>query len=1361
MKNKALSALIALVLGLALVLSLVSFALPAEPALAQQGDPEVCLVDVSPATGVFLTLPRPDDYKWMGLFHFTVDGEDGEGWCMNPYQGIGLYCFDATLHNATRETPWCEIAYILTNYNATSANEAAAIQLAIWKYVLGGRGSVNATDPVAVETRALQIYDVALNKTVISCNSTLTLEAQGPTTVVGDVASQNFTATIGNSGCLAGIEVNFSTTDGSFNCSEPTLNSTTVLTNAGGEASVTLCWNASETSFTAVVTAHTQGEWPVLIEPTELHNGKEIQETVISMPPCEKEAQLTWSPCTGSIEIKKLDNGEEPRLLGEACFNITPDPYNATSTEPLTVCDNDAHDAYNATDGVILLADVPPGSYNISEIQAPDGYVLDPSLKTVNVTCNTTPVSVNFTNTPCMGEIEIKKVDESGVVINMTGACFNISPNPYNPASQEPLNVCDNEADDAANTTDGVILLVNVPPGSYNISEVKAPEGYTLDTSVKTANVSCNTTMVTVNVHNCPCMGEIEIIKKDEATGELLGGACFNISPNPYNLTSQEPLNVCDNETGDANSTAGVILVVNVTCGNYTITETTAPEGYFKVTASKNVTVVYNETASANFTNTRCKGQIEIKKFEGRGCTPGYWKNHLADWPPTGYDPSQNVSSVFNVPACVDELAGDTLLTALNYGGGDGIVGAARILLRAGVAAVLNAAHPGVNYPHTVGEVVNVVNQALASCDRDTMLSRATDLDRDNNLWCPLGQQPDGQKLLGGACFNVSPDPYDGPDPLKVCDNDGTYDADSSDGIIRLKNVPCGNYTITEVTAPLGYIIVTGSQNVTVGQNETASVNFTNSKECMGCLEICKYEDKNGDGDRDWGEPWLSGWNFTVTDSHGHSWNVTTGYGPFSDGGMGCGDCDYCVTICDLAAGNYTITETVKDGWTCTTGNPITVTVDCDETEKVEFGNRGPCMGCLKIYKYEDKNGNGVCEPGWPDRERYLSGWEFTVTDSQGRSWTGTTNRYGYVSICDLPAGQYNVTETVKDGWTCTTGNPITVTVDCDETERVEFGNQQECTGCLKLCKYEDKNGNGGRDHREPGLSGWEFTVTDSQGHSWTGTTNRRGYVTICDLPAGQYNVTETLQDGWINTDPEDGSLRKPVTVECGEMITVEFGNQQLCTGCLKLCKYEDKNGDGNFDPWYPYYEQWLSGWEFTVTDSQGNSRTGTTNGYGYVKICNLVPGNYTITETVKDGWTCTTGNSITKEVRCGRTTTVDFGNKRECPPPCGAGAANESGNSTLTKVGDEGEMPLVTNASNNTNNITGTCPVAQNATDNVTDEDERRITESTNSTPTKVGDESDMSLVTNTTNITGACPVAQNATDEDERKIRQSSESN
>jgi hypothetical protein len=79
-----------------------------------------------------------------------------------------------------------------------------------------------------------------------------------------------------------------------------------------------------------------------------------------------------------------------------------------------------------------------------------------------------------------------------------------------------------------------------------------------------------------------------------------------------------------------------------------------------------------------------------------------------------------------------------TLLQALEFGGGPGTLGAARNLLRAAVAAVLNSAQPGVDYPLTTQDVINSVNAALASNSRGTMLTLASQLDGYNNLGCPL-----------------------------------------------------------------------------------------------------------------------------------------------------------------------------------------------------------------------------------------------------------------------------------------------------------------------------------------------------------------------------------------------------------------------------------------------------------------------------------------------------------------------------------------------------------------------------------------------------------------------------------------------
>jgi hypothetical protein len=85
----------------------------------------------------------------------------------------------------------------------------------------------------------------------------------------------------------------------------------------------------------------------------------------------------------------------------------------------------------------------------------------------------------------------------------------------------------------------------------------------------------------------------------------------------------------------------------------------------------------------------------------GEGCTPGYWKNHLGDWSPTGYSPADDFDAAFGVDLFSPDI---TLDDAVNARGGG-----VKKLARHGTAALLSAAHPQVNYPFTVAEVIALV----------------------------------------------------------------------------------------------------------------------------------------------------------------------------------------------------------------------------------------------------------------------------------------------------------------------------------------------------------------------------------------------------------------------------------------------------------------------------------------------------------------------------------------------------------------------------------------------------------------------------------------------------------------------------
>jgi hypothetical protein len=136
------------------------------------------------------------------------------------------------------------------------------------------------------------------------------------------------------------------------------------------------------------------------------------------------------------------------------------------------------------------------------------------------------------------------------------------------------------------------------------------------------------------------------------------------------------------------------------------------------------------------------------------GLTLGYWKNHTQSWPtyylaytdntnttvaPVKITTDTTLGSVF--PTVDPTYANVTLLDALNFKGGTGVLGGERILLKQAVASLLNAASNGgtqsplaINFPIEEWDLVLMVSLALATDDRDTMIELSTQLDTDNNL---------------------------------------------------------------------------------------------------------------------------------------------------------------------------------------------------------------------------------------------------------------------------------------------------------------------------------------------------------------------------------------------------------------------------------------------------------------------------------------------------------------------------------------------------------------------------------------------------------------------------------------------------
>jgi uncharacterized repeat protein (TIGR01451 family) len=131
-------------------------------------------------------------------------------------------------------------------------------------------------------------------------------------------------------------------------------------------------------------------------------------------------------------------------------------------------------------------------------------------------------------------------------------------------------------------------------------------------------------------------------------------------------------------------------------------------------------------------------------------------------------------------------------------------------------------------------------------------------------------------------------------------------------------------------------------------------------------------------------------------------------------------------------------------------------------------------------------------------------------------------------------------------------------------------GGTLESCGSIEASKYLDENGNGQNDSEAP-LAGWTLelyedengdgTIDPEDGLLDSQVTGAGGNVTFADLAADDYIVCEQLLSDpppWINSDPGDGTLCKPITVTVGNTVDVEFGNGQPDILVSKVASDED-----------------------------------------------------------------------------------------------------------------------------------------------------------------------------------------------------------
>jgi hypothetical protein len=169
------------------------------------------------------------------------------------------------------------------------------------------------------------------------------------------------------------------------------------------------------------------------------------------------------------------------------------------------------------------------------------------------------------------------------------------------------------------------------------------------------------------------------------------------------------------------------VLLVVLAVGGFLTAGVLAGVGLAWDSTSTDTTTETKPTTTTPTTTTTPKGK--------EGCTPGFWKNHPEAW--EGFSPDQTLDEVFDA-AGLGSLGSTTLLDALSFNGGDSVEEAKQILLRHAVAALLNSAHSGVDFGMTTAEVISLVDDALASDDRDEILAAKDIVAGLNERDCPL-----------------------------------------------------------------------------------------------------------------------------------------------------------------------------------------------------------------------------------------------------------------------------------------------------------------------------------------------------------------------------------------------------------------------------------------------------------------------------------------------------------------------------------------------------------------------------------------------------------------------------------------------